>query len=71
VLYFKGANFTDAIISGCIFTNNVKNLTVEQIKSTWNYKVGRMDGIKLPPDIQKALDAEKKDNVKLSTLTLP
>jgi uncharacterized protein YjbI with pentapeptide repeats len=55
-----GADFRGAIISNCDISS-AKNLTVEQIKSTWNYKVGRMDGIELPPDIQKALDAEKKE----------
>jgi hypothetical protein len=39
---------------------NCTGLTVEQIKSTWNYKNGKMDRIKLPPDIQKALDEEMK-----------
>jgi uncharacterized protein YjbI with pentapeptide repeats len=57
----KNASFTDAVITGCCFAC-AKNLTVEQIKSTWNYKVGNMNGIKLPPDIQKALDAEKKES---------
>ena len=52
------ANFTDAvIINSRIFGDS---LTIDQVKSTWNYKHGRMAGIKLPEDIQKALDAEKE-----------
>jgi uncharacterized protein YjbI with pentapeptide repeats len=61
---FEGANFTDTVISGCIFTNSVKNLTPDQIKSTWNYKVGRMEGIKLPKSIQDELDKEKENKTK-------
>jgi uncharacterized protein YjbI with pentapeptide repeats len=56
---FNETNMTDAVISNCIF-HDPQNLTLEQIKSTWNYKVGKMNGIKLPEHIQKALDAEKK-----------
>ena len=37
-----------------------KRITLENIKSTWNYKHGRMEGIRLPDDIQRALDAEKE-----------
>jgi uncharacterized protein YjbI with pentapeptide repeats len=35
-------------------------ITVDNIKSTWNYKHGRMEGIILPHAIQAALDAEKE-----------
>jgi uncharacterized protein YjbI with pentapeptide repeats len=56
---FNETKMTDAVISNCIF-HDPQNLTLEQIKSTWNYKVGRMNGIKLPEHIQKVLDAEKK-----------
>ncbi|MDR0392519.1 MAG: pentapeptide repeat-containing protein [Planctomycetaceae bacterium] len=61
----KDADFTDAVITNVCFTNNISvlavtNLTIDQIKSTWNYKVGNMDGILLPPEIQKILDAEKE-----------
>jgi uncharacterized protein YjbI with pentapeptide repeats len=55
----SNADFTGAIISRCDFFD-VKNLTLGQIKSTWNYKINRMTGIKLPEEIQKALDAEKQ-----------
>jgi len=56
---FAKINFTDSIISGCNFEYFL-GLTTENIKSTWNYKHGRMNGIKLPVEIQKALDAEKE-----------
>jgi uncharacterized protein YjbI with pentapeptide repeats len=56
---FKNANLTNSDISNCDFTN-VINLSIDQIKSTWNYKNNRMDGIKLPEEIQKILDAEKQ-----------
>ncbi|MDR1477930.1 MAG: pentapeptide repeat-containing protein, partial [Planctomycetaceae bacterium] len=53
-------NFTDAVISKCDF-GWLSNITIDQIKSTWNYKTGRMNGIKLPEEIQKTLDAEKNN----------
>jgi uncharacterized protein YjbI with pentapeptide repeats len=53
------ANFTNTVISDCDFTN-AKNLTLDQVKSTWNYKNNHMTGIKLPAEIQKQLDAEKQ-----------
>ncbi|MDR1483419.1 MAG: pentapeptide repeat-containing protein [Planctomycetaceae bacterium] len=65
----QDANFTDAVISGCSFGGCYSpkcsftlktNLTLDQIKSTWNYKTGNMAGIKLPEEIQKQLDAEKQ-----------
>jgi uncharacterized protein YjbI with pentapeptide repeats len=37
-----------------------QQITIEQVKSTWNYKNNYMRGIKLPDEIQKALDAEKQ-----------
>ena len=52
-------DLTDSVISGCDFRHFI-GLTLENVKSTWNYKHGRMEGIKLPPDIQQALDAEKE-----------
>ena len=50
----RGANLTDAVITGCIFEGRRKNdnsepiVTDDQIKSTWNYKTGHMEGIVLP-----------------------
>ena len=55
----KDADFTNAVISDCDFSA-VEDLALNQIKSTWNYKVGRMEGIKLPNEIQDILDAEKE-----------
>ncbi|MDR1480886.1 MAG: pentapeptide repeat-containing protein [Planctomycetaceae bacterium] len=55
----KDAKFDNAIISNCTL-RDAKNLTLAQIKSTWNYKYNRMDGIELPKDIQDKLDKEKK-----------
>ncbi|MGL6194075.1 MAG: pentapeptide repeat-containing protein [Thermoguttaceae bacterium] len=52
-------NLTDSVISGCDFSR-LQCLTLENVKSTWNYKHGRMAGIKLPPDIQKTIDEEMK-----------
>jgi uncharacterized protein YjbI with pentapeptide repeats len=53
------AKFTDTDISGCDFSGT-SGLTLDQIKQTKNYKNGKMKGIILPPDIQKALDEESK-----------
>jgi len=57
--HLNDTNLTDAIISACDFSE-VEGLTLAQIKSTWNYKTGNMAGIKLPKEIQAALDAEQK-----------
>jgi uncharacterized protein YjbI with pentapeptide repeats len=51
-------DLTNSVISNCDFSN-LKGLTLENVKSTWNYKHNRMKGIKLPEEIRKALDAEK------------
>ena len=51
-------DITDSVISNC-FLRDLNGLTLENVKSTWNYKHGRMEGIVLPAEIQKALDAEK------------
>ena len=52
-------DLTDSVISNCDL-RQLKGITLENIKSTWNYKHNRMKGIKLPDEIQKALDAEKR-----------
>ena len=52
-------NLMDAVITNCNFSD-FKGLSLENVKSTWNYKHGRMVGIALPEEIQKALDAEKE-----------
>lgn len=56
---FAGANFADAVITNTRFVastsiSDVKECTglvMRQIKSTWNYKHGRMDGVILPESI--------------------
>ena len=52
-------DLTGSVIVECDF-RDFDGLTLENIKSTWNYKYGRMKGIALPEEIQKALDAEKE-----------
>jgi uncharacterized protein YjbI with pentapeptide repeats len=56
-------NITDSVITDCNF-RDFKGITFENVKSTWNYKHGRMEGIKLPEEIQKLLDAEKEKQVR-------
>jgi uncharacterized protein YjbI with pentapeptide repeats len=61
---FTDASLEDAVISDVNFIAvssvpwGCKGLTVEQIKSTWNYKHGRMEGIRLPDDVAEALEQE-------------
>lgn len=55
----KGAILEDVVFTNCEF-REVADLTVEQLKQTWNYKNNRMDLIELPPDLQKYFDEEKK-----------
>ena len=58
-----GADFRDAVISNVDFGSRdfaCKGLTLEQIKSTWNYKNGRMTEIVLPEEIADALQKEKE-----------
>jgi len=55
-------DFTGAVITGADFAYRRQpntGLTADQIKSTWNYKHGRMEGIQLPPGIAEALRSEK------------
>jgi uncharacterized protein YjbI with pentapeptide repeats len=57
---FAGTKFDDAVITGARFITDRSlaksdRLTVEQITSTWNYKHGRMEGIRLPDDLAEAL----------------
>ncbi len=55
---FRNANFTDAVITGCFLLSS-QGLTIDQIKSTWNYKSGNMQGIELPREIKYILDKEQ------------
>ena len=52
-------DLTDSVITKCNF-RDFKGLTLENVKSTWNYKNNQMEGIILPKEIQEALDAEKE-----------
>ena len=50
---FTNASFNDTVISGVTFSgfntrDNMTGLTLDQIKSTWNYKNNRMEGITSP-----------------------
>ena len=64
---FTGASFENAVIADVDFgahpSEGTQNLTLDQIKSTWNYKHGRMAGIRLPEELAKALakEAEEKE----------
>ncbi len=60
-----GANFDDAVITRASFladsrTAESDRVKIDQIKSTWNYKHNRMEGIKLPEEIAAALEMERK-----------
>ena len=62
---FTGANFDHAIINGCRFVettgrDSCTGLTLDQIKSTWNYRKKRMAGVVLPKELADALLAEKR-----------
>lgn len=51
-----GAQFDDAVISGAAFEYDVSivmDLTADQIRSTWNFKHGRLHGVVLPPPLDK------------------
>ena len=63
----RDINFTDAIITNCVFGGRYQYHlnsapTVEQIKSTWNYKHGKMEGISLPENLRKDLGLPKEGN---------
>ncbi len=57
---FTGAKFQDAVITGALIVTDKRIeesgwLTLEQIKSTWNYKHGHMKGIRVPDGLAEAL----------------
>lgn len=60
---FGGANFRDTVITDADFGKKADwqctGLTLDQMKSTWNYKHNRMEGITLPKEIAKALETER------------
>jgi len=56
---FSGTNMTDTVFTESDLST-VEDLTLEQVKSTWNYKAGRMSLCKWPEYIEKALEEEEK-----------
>ncbi|MDO4570932.1 MAG: hypothetical protein Q4D38_11140 [Planctomycetia bacterium] len=51
-------DITDTVFVNCDLTN-AGGLTLDQVKSTWNYKAGRMSLSKWPDSIMKALEEEQ------------
>ncbi len=58
-----GCDFTDAVITGA----NCRGLTLEQIKQTWNYRYGHMEGVTVSEEVRAALEAEKAAKEETST----
>ncbi|MBQ4144980.1 MAG: hypothetical protein IJD43_16050 [Thermoguttaceae bacterium] len=56
---FSGTDMTNTVFTEC-YLSDVENLTLEQVKSTWNYKAGRISLCKWPEYIEKALEEEEK-----------
>lgn len=72
---FTGARFVNTVVTGTNFAplfysvkedkmvpsfgNKNVGLTLDQIKSTWNYKHNRMEGITLPKELAAALELER------------
>lgn len=56
---FAGAMFDDAVISGAKF-DQARELTADQIRTTWNFKHGRMADIELPAAVARELGLEQK-----------
>ena len=50
-------DFTNSIITCCSFFG-AQGLTLEQLKSTWNWRVGRMDDVLLPAELREKVDQE-------------
>ncbi len=48
-------DFTNSVITCCSFYGS-QGLTLEQLKSTWNWRVGRMDDVLLPPELREEVD---------------
>ena len=59
VFLMKETDISDAVFLDCDLTAP-PDLTLEQVKSTWNYKAGRMSLCKWPKHIEKALEEEEK-----------
>lgn len=58
----KGAKLTDAVITGCIFADTYGDeepiVTSWQIRSTWNFRTGHMEGIVLPSRVFEQIKDE-------------
>ena len=68
----NGSNVTDANFTNARFVRfynleDCKGLTIEQVKSTWNYKTGHVDDLTLPKAIREQLQAEKNDTDSVNT----
>lgn len=50
---YDGADFSNAVIVSTQFSGN---LSIEQLKSTWNYQNGRYDWGPLPDDLEEQID---------------
>lgn len=62
---FHNTDFTNAVISDCEFVEletmpESSKLTLNQIKSTWNYKIGNMAGVVLPKRLQEQLETDRQ-----------
>lgn len=59
---FTGADFEDAVITDVQFANvgfgDCTGLSVEQIRSTWNFRNGRIEGIVLPKELAQAMQRQ-------------
>ena len=54
---FTGASFENAVLNTVSFSHCV--ISLEQIKSTWNYRNSRLEVVSLPEEIQAQLDREE------------
>jgi uncharacterized protein YjbI with pentapeptide repeats len=57
---FSNANFDDAVITRGRFSR-ATDLTVEQIKSTWNFRNDRMSTIEIPSHLEKAIKTASQE----------
>lgn len=54
-LDLTNVNLTDSVITDASFIDSI-GLTVDQLKTTWNWRVRRMDDVKLPPELREEVD---------------
>lgn len=64
-LRFDGSSLVDTNFQGAVVTNcdfqNCSGLTLEQLQSTWNWSVGRMDSVVLPRELREQVENAMKD----------